>query len=227
MKLKVCGNKYNPLEVAAEGPDLLGFIFWEGSPRNVVADLPEGMPEAPGRVGVFVDAEPEFIRKTSRQYALSHIQLHGNESPEYCCRLRELLAAAPGDLPLHLIKAFAVGPGFDFKALQAYRSCCDYFLFDSRGPLPGGNGTAFDWTLLEAYPYDTPYFLSGGIAPESVSALSSFLEQPVARHCYALDVNSKFETGPGLKDTDRLRNFMASPLFGTGLAKPSNTLNHE
>lgn len=227
MKLKVCGNKLNPLEVASEGPDLLGFIFWEGSARNLEADLPAGMPAAPGRVGVFVDAHPEFILKTCRRYALTHIQLHGNETAEYCCELRDLLAAAAGMLPLQLIKAFAVGPGFDFNALQPYRECCDFFLFDSKGPLPGGNGTVFDWTLLEAYPFDTPYFLSGGIAPESVAALSDFLGQPVARHCHALDINSKFETEPGRKDTERLREFMASPLFRKGRANPSKSMDHE
>ncbi len=227
MKLKVCGNKHNPLEVAAEGPDLLGFIFWEGSARNLEAELPDGLPEEPGRVGVFVNAEPEFILATCRRYGLTHIQFHGNESPAYCCALRDRLAAAPDIRPQQLIKAFAVGSGFDFEALEPYRACCDFFLFDSRGPLPGGNGTVFDWTLLEAYPFDTPYFLSGGIAPDSVDALSDFLGQPVARYCHALDINSKFETEPGRKDTAKLRKFMASPLFGPGKAEHSKPSEHE
>ena len=207
MKLKVCGLRQNPLEVAALGPDYLGFIFWEGSSRFMSGAPPEGLPAAPERVGVFVDADPGVVLEKCREFALGLVQLHGSETPAYCQGLRECLQGEglPG---VRLIKAFAVGDAFDFGLLREYRAWVDYFLFDSRGPLPGGNGTRFDWSQLEGYPFDTPYFLSGGISEEDLGRLEAFAQSPASRHCHALDVNSRFETAPGAKDPVRLKRFM-------------------
>lgn len=212
MKLKVCGLKHNPLEVAALKPDYIGFIFWEGSARHCSAPLPEGMPRPPERVGVFVDADPKAIVARCREYALHLVQLHGAESPGYCRELRELLVREC-TTPPGLIKAFAVGDGFDFGPLEGYLPVVNYFLFDSRGPLPGGNGTGFDWEHLQVYPFDKPYFLSGGISGADLERLTAFVRSPAARLCHALDVNSRFETEPGRKDTALLKQFMEADLW--------------
>lgn len=212
MKLKVCGLKHNPLEVAALKPDYIGFIFWEGSARHCAGPLPDGLPVPPRRVGVFVGADPATILAKCREFGLHLVQLHGAESPAYCKALGELLRRE-GATPPRLIKAFAVGDGFDFSQLKAYLPAVDYFLFDSRGPLPGGNGTGFDWSQLAHYPFDKPYFLSGGISGADLERLAAFFQSPAARHCHALDVNSRFETAPGHKDIARLKKFMEAGLW--------------
>lgn len=212
MKLKVCGLKHNPLEVAALKPDYIGFIFWEGSARHCSGPLPEGLPMPPRRVGVFVDASPETILAKYREYGLQLVQLHGAESPAYCRELRGMLAREC-TTPPGLIKAYAVGEGFDFDVLEAYLPWVDFFLFDSRGPLPGGNGTGFDWAQLQDYPFEKPYFLSGGISGADLERLADFCQSPAARQCVALDVNSRFETEPGRKDIAQLKQFMAADLW--------------
>lgn len=212
MKLKVCGLKHNPLEVAALKPDYIGFIFWEGSARYCSGPLPEGLPVPPQRVGVFVDANPAAILAKCREYGLHLVQLHGSESPAFCRDLQDLLGreleASPG-----LIKACAVGEAFDFDPLEAYLPVVEFFLFDSRGPLPGGNGTGFDWGQLEGYPYERPYFLSGGIGEGDLDRLGDFLRSRASQACHALDVNSRFETEPGRKDIGRLKKFMEAGLW--------------
>lgn len=213
MKLKVCGMKSNPMEVARLQPDYLGFIFWEGSPRHYQAEPPAALADPPARAGVFVDAPVSYVLEKYQAFNLGMLQLHGKESPDYCAEVRTHLArVATGSIP-QLIKAFALGPGFDFEALRPYLEVCDGFLFDSRGPMPGGNGTVFDWSLLEAYPFRKPYFLSGGIGPESAAALEAFVQSGASRYCMALDVNSKFETQPGHKDIARLHDFMNQPFW--------------
>lgn len=214
MKLKVCGLKDNPREVAELGPDYIGFIFWEGSARNLSGPLPEGLPVPPERVGVFVDADPGFILEKCRAYGLALVQLHGSESAAYCRALQERLQRELTNPP-RLIKAFAVGESFDFGPLEAYLDACDFFLFDSRGPLPGGNGTGFDWSQLERYSFEKPYFLSGGIGESDLDRLRAFFGSPASRACHALDVNSRFERAPGLKDTEKLKRFMEAG-FGPG-----------
>ncbi|WP_088342223.1 phosphoribosylanthranilate isomerase [Robiginitalea sediminis] len=207
MKLKVCGMKYNPAEVAALNPDYLGFIFWEPSPRHFDGPAPEWEEDGPVRAGVFVDAQIGEVLEKTRDFSLGMLQLHGSESPEYCRELQSRLRGAGLDAA-SLVKAFAVGPDFDFGKLAAYQPVCDAFLFDSRGPLPGGNGKVFDWSLLEDYGLETPFFLSGGIGPESIQALEHFLSMPVSQRCIALDINSGFETAPGQKDITLITEFM-------------------
>lgn len=216
MKLKVCGMKENTGEIARLEPDYLGFIFWEGSSRYFDGNPPGAGAEGPSRVGVFVDADPSEILRRTRDFNLSLIQLHGSETAAYCSRLKAYLEDALAHTP-GLIKAFAVGVDFDFKPLEAYRPSCDFFLFDSRGPLPGGNGTVFNWEILRGYPFDTPFFLSGGIGPDSLEALEAFAASAAGEHCHAIDVNSKFEITPGEKDAGVLKRFiMASPWLQRG-----------
>ncbi|MEW5677012.1 phosphoribosylanthranilate isomerase [Flavobacterium enshiense] len=193
MKLKICGMKHptNIQEVAALQPDYLGFIFYEKSPRFFNGELPI-LPKSTQKVGVFVDAYLDDILGKIRQFNLQIIQLHGNETSEFC-KLFQLI-------DIKIIKAFSVDDSFDFKALTAYEPVCDYFLFDTKGKHHGGNGTAFNWDILKNYPSQKPFFLSGGIGLEAINKIKQ-LNLPI----HALDVNSKFEIEPGLKNTQLLK----------------------
>lgn len=206
MKLKVCGMHHNTLEVASLEPDYLGFIFWEGSARQYIPDRLPPLPSGTTAVGVFVDAPLEDVVDKVRSLGLGAVQLHGKESPRYCLDLGKRLKQTA--LEAKCIKAFPVGSTFDFTALQPYLGAVDYFLFDTKGVLPGGNGRTFDWTLLGAYPFEQPFFLSGGIGEAHCGKLLDFVRSPQSRHCHAIDVNSAFETRPGEKDTGALRRFL-------------------
>lgn len=200
--------KHNIVEVAGLQPDYLGFIFWEASPRFFNGVLPPMSSQAK-KVGVFVDATIPFILDKILQYELRLIQLHGNESPGYCHDLRKAIqAGSGGGNKIKIIKVFAIKDSFDFQLLTPYEDVCDYYLFDTKGKLPGGNGYAFDWQVLKDYPSRKPYFLSGGIGPEDLLQVNVFLKRPEAEKCHAIDVNSRFESQPGLKDTGRLTEFI-------------------
>ena len=206
MKLKVCGMLHNTREVATLTPDYLGFIFWEGSARHYKkTEIPE-LPAGITSVGVFVDAPMEFVAGKVRELGLGAVQLHGKESPDYCRDLGKLLQNA--SLRVALIKAFPVGETFAFNALEPYLPVTDYFLFDTKGVLPGGNGRTFDWKLLNGYPFEHPFFLSGGIGEAQCDKLLDFVRSPQSRYCHAVDVNSAFEIRPGEKDTSSLRRFL-------------------
>jgi phosphoribosylanthranilate isomerase len=201
MKLKVCGMKYrdNILKVAALKPDYMGFIFYEKSLRFVCEDIPV-LPNDIKKVGVFVDASIEKIKEMREKFNLNAVQLHGHESPEFCQKLR--------NEHIEIIKVFSVENEFDFSKLKVYEPHVSYFLFDTKGPNPGGNGYSFDWTILQNYNSNTPYFLSGGIGLEDIEALNHFQKSAAAQQCYAIDVNSKFETKPAYKDSIKLKKFI-------------------
>ena len=202
MKWKICGNRENIAEVAALKPDFMGFIYWEPSSRALQKSLVDQViPKSIQKVGVFVDAPPEEIKAIVQRDQLDMLQLHGQESPIYVERLKE-------ELGLPLIKAIAVGPEFDFRQLRGYREHIDFFLFDTKGKLPGGNGLRFDWSVLTRYKESIPYFLSGGIGPDAVDSVLEFLNHPEVQNCAGLDVNSKFENSPGEKNTANLQNFI-------------------
>lgn len=193
MKLKICGMKYpdNIQKVATLQPDYLGFIFYEKSPRYFNGKLPE-LPKSIKKAGVFVNATMNDILKKIKEYDLQVVQLHGNETPEIC----EVLKI----INVEVIKAFSVNDDFDFETLAPYETVCDYFLFDTKGQNPGGNGTTFNWEILKNYPSKKPFFLSGGIGLEEINKIKQ-LDLPI----HALDVNSKFEIKPGLKNTQLLK----------------------
>ena len=191
----------NIREVAALKPDYMGFIFYQGSKRHFSGN-DVSIPESIKKTGVFVNETVGNMRATARAYNLKALQLHGDESPEVCRQLKEELNMA------EVIKAFAVDKHFDFQMLQAYEPFCDYFLFDTKGKERGGNGTRFDWSLLEGYGSDKPFFLSGGIGMGDIAEVRSFLKNQFGRNCYCIDVNSKFETEPGSKKVEELRNFI-------------------
>ncbi|TDQ30793.1 phosphoribosylanthranilate isomerase [Zeaxanthinibacter enoshimensis] len=201
MKLKICGMNHNTAEVAALKPDYLGFIFWEPSSRVFRGTIPE-LPSGVKKVGVFVDASLEEILEKIKEFGLHMVQLHGNESPSFC---KEFRAATQLEIPV--IKAFSVGASFNFEQLGPYEAVCDFYLFDTKGKLPGGNSFSFDWELLSDYPSDKPYFLSGGIGPGDIDSLFEFMHRPEAGKCHALDVNSRFESRPGEKKVADLTKF--------------------
>lgn len=197
MKVKVCGMKdaANIAEVAALEPDYMGFIFYERSPRFAGTLDPAALGAVPAgtvRVGVFVDAPLEYIRNMCRKYSLDAVQLHGNESPAKCAELRREYA---------VIKAFGISCVEDMDTVEEYEGTCDYFLFDTKTPLKGGSGEKFDHSTLSVYTGDTPFFLSGGIGPDDTVLHDKSLK------CCAVDVNSRFELAPGVKDADMLREF--------------------
>lgn len=203
MKLKVCGMKYqeNLEAVCALNPDYLGFIFYQKSSRYMADTLDPRVVRAlkgPKKVGVFVNHSRERVADLVNQYDLDMAQLHGQESPEFCQQLRRI--------GIPTIKVFSVGGSFDFEECAAYEPFCTHFLFDTKGKLPGGNGTTFNWEILAQYSGKTPFFLSGGIGPESVEKIRGFSHPSL----YALDVNSRFETAPGKKDIQLLQSFQAS-----------------
>jgi len=202
-KLKICGMKHsaNITDVAALAPAYMGFIFYPKSERFVErmdAAVLESIPEGIKRTGVFVNESLEQMAVIVAKYHLHAVQLHGTEPADKVAGLKQVL---PADVAV--IKAFGIGPGFDFSKLDAYQPYVDYFLFDTQTPAHGGSGRRFDWTLLEGYLLDKPYFLSGGIGPESSDELLSITDERL----YAIDVNSRFELEPGLKDVDKLRDF--------------------
>ncbi len=189
----------NITEISALQPDYLGFIFWEKSKRNMTLDAIPELPETIIKVGVFVDASIQEIAAKINQYQLDVIQLHGNESVIFCRNLKKL--------GVEVIKVFSMNSNFNFSLVKEYVLAVDYFLFDTKGKLPGGNGVTFDWKILENYHCDTPYFLSGGIGTTEIDGLKEFLKSPAAKKCYAIDVNSRFEKKPGIKNIIKLQKF--------------------
>lgn len=200
MKLKVCGMKYhdNIEAVASIQPDYLGFIFHVESPRNFDGIIPK-LAENIQKTGVFVDEKVEFIVQQIQKHNLSVIQLHGHESPEICRLLKSTHAK--------VIKVFSIKDKFDFSVLLPYEDVCDYFLFDTKGKLPGGNGYTFNWDVLINYPSTKPFFLSGGIGIDQIEDLKRFKKSKASKYCYAIDVNSKFEIEAGLKNIEKLQKF--------------------
>lgn len=201
IKLKICGMKYheNIVEISALHPDYLGFIFWKKSIRNMDVDsIPKIQPSIK-KVGVFVDASIDEIRAKVNLFQLDIIQLHGNETIAFCKELKKL--------NIEIIKVFSINNFFDFSILKDFIPQIDYFLFDTKGKLPGGNGITFNWKILENYPYEKPFFLSGGIGKTEVDAIKDFFQTEVAKKCIAIDVNSRFETKPAYKSEIKLRKF--------------------
>ncbi len=215
MKLKVCGQRDNIGEVAALQPDYLGFIFWEPSSRFFEGDMPQ-LSQKVKKVGVFVDEKLNELTRLVDKFNLDMIQLHGKESPEYCMEFKntEVFSLNKPNPELkwkgtdiEIIKVFSIKDDFDFSELEPYEEVCDYYLFDTKGKLPGGNGYRFDWRILKKYPSTKPYFLSGGIGLENIEDIKAFLQTEASKYCHVLDINSKFETEPGLKNIEKIKEF--------------------
>lgn len=201
--LKVCGMKFphNMLEVAELESDYMGFIFYEKSARFLEEEIPD-IPKGINKVGVFVNSEMDRIIEIVKKHKLDAVQLHGNEDPEYCVELSKKLPEQ-----IEIIKVFSINNSFDFGTLKPFEGVCDFFLFDTKGDLPGGNGEMFDWSVLKSYPSEKSFFLSGGIGLESINDLEKFLASESAQFCRVIDVNSRFESKPGLKKINELKTF--------------------
>ncbi|MBQ7495976.1 MAG: phosphoribosylanthranilate isomerase [Bacteroidaceae bacterium] len=224
MIVKVCGMRdaENIREVEGFGIDLMGFIFWPKSKRYV-SERPAYLPTKCKRVGVFVDASIDDIGQHIADYALDIVQLHGQESLDFIRRLRSVY----GD-NVAVIKAFNIATTADLDATKPYEGVADYFLFDTKTQLPGGSGQQFEWSVLETYNGLTPFLLSGGIGPDDAERVrtlisdracsrspeqtSSLCSRSIAAFhhpkCIGIDLNSRFETAPALKDISKLKQFI-------------------
>ncbi|WP_223265871.1 phosphoribosylanthranilate isomerase [Vicingus serpentipes] len=185
----------NIAELIQLQPDFIGFIFHEKSPRNVVDHIEVNFPSNIKKVGVFVNESEEFIHSKIISFKLNSAQLHGNESPEFCQKIK--------DLGVDIIKAFNIHPEFDFKQLKAYEPYCDYFLFDAFGKKAGGNGIVFNWELLNQYSENIPFLLSGGIDETMVDQIKIFKHSQFV----GIDINSKFETANCYKNITNIKLF--------------------
>lgn len=188
MKLKICGMKYpgNILEISELLPDYMGFIFWKKSLRFFDGQIP-ALPKSIKKVGVFVNASLEEIILKINKYDLDVIQLHGDETASFCQQIQHQ--------NIEIIKVFSVDDHFNFEILNPFESVCDYFLFDTKGQNPGGNGITFNWEILKKYHSIKPFFISGGIGVDEINKIKK-LNLPI----FAIDINSKFETEAGKKN---------------------------
>ena len=200
-KIKVCGMKFheNINQLAALKPDYMGFIFYEKSKRFVGNSLDNfdfsEFPKSINKVGVFVNSSLDYVLLQKEKYNLDFIQLHGNESPNFCEKLEEK--------GVKIIKAFQISEEFDFSLCENYNNSCEYFLFDTQTAQYGGSGKKFDWKLLENYKNKKEFFLSGGIRLENADEILKIKDLNI--HC--IDVNSKFEIEPALKNILKLEKF--------------------
>jgi len=204
LKIKVCGMRdpENISQVCKSMPDFLGFIFFNRSSRFVGEDpnpsIFNNVSDGIVKVGVFVNERPEKIISLQKKYHLGLVQLHGNESPEECKKIREC--------NIKVTKVFSVGEDFDFNILKKYETFADYFLFDTKGKLYGGNGKKFNWSVLNRYKGPLPFFLSGGISPSDAEEIKEFNH----KFCFAVDVNSGFEIKSAYKDSKKVAGFIQS-----------------
>jgi len=202
MKIKVCGLKYpSNIEELIDLPiDYMGMIFYKKSPRFIdeifKKELIEKIPQTIKKVGVFVNENKELIIENILNYKLNLIQLHGNERPEDCL-----------DISHHakIIKAFQIKTDFNFNLLEPYIPFVDYFLFDTATENFGGSGQTFNWQILKHYSYNIPFFLSGGIDENHAEEINKLRFPKLA----AVDINSKFEISPGLKNISKIKQFIS------------------
>ena len=194
LKIKVCGMRDadNIRHLVTLPIDYIGFIFYAKSAR-FVSEKPEvSIPSSIKKVGVFVNSSKEEITAKIKEFDLQVVQLHGDESPEFCQKIN--------DLGVETFKAFGINEDFDWESIAAYESKVNYFLFDTKSKQYGGTGQTFNWLKLRGYPYKTPYWLSGGISLENIQEAARFEDNKL----YGLDLNSKFEIEPALKKIDSL-----------------------
>ena len=199
MKFKVCGlfDNQNIQQVAELNPDYIGHIFWEKSVRYVKGKTPKISPEIK-KTGVFYNSNIEFVFNKISQHDLACVQLHGDESHEFC---KNIL-----DSGIQVIKSFRIDDDFDFDVLKNYENSCDMLLFDSKSELPGGTGKSFNWEKLKKYKLKKEFFISGGIGLHSINSLIDLFK--IGLPIYGIDVNSKFEDNRYLKKIGELKTFI-------------------
>ncbi len=204
MKIKVCGITNQTAIIDSLGIDYIGHIFWEPSKRYVSPEQIALQPINNKRVGVFVDDSIETVIKVAKKLSLKGVQLHANEDAKY---IQQLKVELPDTL---IIKAVAIATTDDLFHLDRFDRWVDLFIFDTKGKLPGGNGTQFDWNILSNYKGTTPFLLSGGIGPGDINAIRNFKKQLNHPQFIGVDLNSKFEDSPGVKNVEKLTNFVSS-----------------
>lgn len=204
MKIKVCGITNQTVIIDSLGIDYIGHIFWEPSKRYVNPEQIALQPTHNKRVGVFVDESIETVSKIAKKLNLKGVQLHANEDEKY---IEQLKAKLPDTL---IIKAVAIASIEDLVHLNRFEKMVDLFIFDTKGRLPGGNGTQFDWNILSEYKGTIPFLLSGGIGPSDIDAIRNFKKQLNHPQFAGVDLNSKFEDSPGVKNVEKLTNFVSS-----------------
>ena len=204
MYIKVCGMRdaQNIRDVEALGVDILGFIFWPGSKRYVSA-RPDYLPVKAERAGVFVNASPEEVVQKVKEYGLHYVQLHGDEDLSYVTNLQKLLTASVDNMP-RIVRAIQVASRSKVLKAMMWDGFVDGILFEAPTTGYGGSGISFDWSLLSSYRGNTPFFITGGIGPQSLEALLEF-EHP---QWIGVDLNSRFESSPAFKDIALLRPFV-------------------
>ncbi|PQL91980.1 phosphoribosylanthranilate isomerase [Apibacter adventoris] len=203
MKIKVCGmkNPNNIEELSSLSINYMGFIFYPKSPRYIAGLKPEILnilSDSTKRVGVFVNEKVASLFKTIEKYGLDAVQLHGNETLQYC---EDLIETFP---EITIIKALSISDIKDIEKTDEYEEVCDYFLFDTKTSQYGGSGQKFNWEILNSYKGNKPFFLSGGISMEDIEEIKN-IQHP---NLYGLDLNSKFESEPGLKDLYLVKKFI-------------------
>jgi len=195
MKIKICGLRDNFLEVAALKPDFLGLIFYEKSPRFVPQNVDNQLKQktfGSQKVGVFVNESEDKILKIIKEFNLDFVQLHGNETPDFCEKIREKIP---------VIKAFGVSSKEDLYAAQKYYQSVDYLLFDTKTSGFGGSGRKFDWSILNEEKIQKPFLLSGGIDLDVLDEIKTLK----IKNLVGVDLNSRFEISPTLKDIEKLQ----------------------
>ena len=199
MIVKVCGMREpeNIRAVEQAGADWMGFILWPHSSRWL-GQVPSYLPECP-RVGVFVNPTDEEVQHWHGALRLDYIQLHGDETPDRCRQIHDM-AGVP------IIKAIAVLQPSDLKQAEGFHLSdgVAYLLFDTKCPARGGSGSQFDWSIVQLYHGELPFLLSGGIGPEDARRVCAVSHPLMA----GVDLNSRFETAPGLKDWEALESFI-------------------
>jgi len=204
MQFKVCGitNIEQATALQVMGVHYIGFIFYPASKRYVLDqlslnDLASFRPTGVKKVGVFVNESLDQLLHIVQEAGLDLVQLHGDESPDYCAAVRQKVAT---------IKVFRVGAAVpDFAA---YESVVDYYLFDTDSALYGGTGQHFNWELIKGSIIPKPYFLSGGIGPNDIQGVQVMEKTKAGRSLLALDINSQFELAPGMKDLEKIKIFI-------------------
>jgi phosphoribosylanthranilate isomerase len=212
MRIKVCGMTLPEQVVALDemGVDLAGFIFYPKSPRYIGNKIsPEKMRQIKGRiakVGVFVNMPYDDLMKTVEDYRLDMVQLHGDESPVFCEKVANYIT---------VVKAFRLSDNDPIEwMVRSYHDSSDMYMFDTLGAGYGGTGKKFNWEVLRKSIINEIYFLSGGIEPGDEEKLKQFVEEPIGRKLFAIDINSKFEISPGVKDMEKVERFVKNIKYG-------------
>ncbi len=192
-------------QLAEANVNFAGFIFYPKSPRFVLRQMTTSQIRKENRmnkVGVFVNTGIEDVLQMVDECRLHMVQLHGDETPKYCERLADYVS---------VIKAFRLSHNDTIEwMIRPYMDACDMFMFDTMGSGYGGTGKKFDWSLLKETEIGKPFFLSGGIEPGDEEELKKFSAEPVAKALFAIDINSRFEISPGLKDMQKVTQFVAN-----------------